>query len=276
MSLQDLTVQLLNVSLMFSVGLELDLQQVRAASRRRGLLFAMVAFNFGAIPVLAYGLTWGLALPSAVTAGILLSAFAPGGGTGTLLTRVAGGNLALSVVMLALFTLLAVPITPALTLVATPTGSGEALHLTGLLRTLVVFQLLPLLSGVFLRLRSAPWATRANTFARPLSNVVFGVLVVGLLVTQGHLTLELDAMTMTVLIGIVAASMAVPALIPANPSDRAALSLTSGVRNLSLALLLSTTFFTELTTITILTYGLWMYLLSVPIALWVRRRSAKL
>jgi predicted Na+-dependent transporter len=67
-------------------------------------------------------------------------------------------------------------------------------------------------------------------------------------------------------------SLALPLVVPGSRRDRAALSLTTGVRNLSLALLLSSAFFGDLTTITVLTYGLFMYLLAVPLALLFRRQ----
>lgn len=272
--LQELVVQILNISLMFSVGLELDLDEVRAAARRRGLLVAIVIVNFAVIPLLAFGATQTLSIPSAITAGILLSAFAPGGGTGTLLTRISGGKLELSVVMLGLFTLLAVPLTPTLTLATTASFEGTKLELSAMLRTLVLLQLAPLGLGVALRHRSADLSRGANAIARPVSNLVFGGLVVGLLITRGHLVLEVGWMALVTIVLLVTASLVIPALLPGSVRDRAALSLTSGVRNLSLALLLSTAFFTDLTTITVLTYGLVMYLFGIPSALWIRRSTA--
>ena len=257
-TIQDLTVQVLNLSLMLSVGLELDLVEVRAAARRRGLLVGVVLINFGLLPLLAFGATSALALPSAITAGILLSAFAPGGGTGTLLTRTAGGNLELSVVMLGLLTVLAVPFTPALTLASAASLGPTSLDLSDLLRTLVLFQLTPLLVGVAIRRGSLVNSRRVNAVARPLSNGVFGLLVVGLLITRGHLVPGVGWTGIATIAVLVVASLALPALIPATGRDRAALSLTTGVRNLSLALLLSSAFFTDLTTITVLTYGLVM------------------
>ena len=274
MVLQDLTLQALNVSLMLSVGLELDREQLGAAARRWRLLLGVIVANFALIPALAVVATASFALPTAVTAGILLCAFTPGGGTGTLLTRTARGNLELSVVMLGLLTALAVPLTPLLVMTAL-TADGARLDLTALLRTLLLFQLLPLALGVGVRRHWVGVAERLGSVARPLSNVLFAALVLGLLITRGHLVFAIGGLALVLIALLVLASLIVPLLGASGTEDRAALSLTTAVRNLSLSLLLSSAFFGDLTTITVLSYGLMMYLLAVPWALHLRRARAR-
>ena len=269
-AVQDLAIQALNLTLMFSVGLELDLVRLRAALRRRGLLLGVTLLNFVAVPLLGLATAHAIALPDPVRIGLVLAAVCPGGGTGTLLTRTAAGDLELSVVLLGIFTVLAVPLVPALTVALVP---GESVSLGPLLRTLVVFQLLPLGVGLGLRRTRPPLAARAIRLARPLSNGIFGALVLGLLVTKGHLVPEVGIGGLAADAIVVVGSLALPLALSATPADRAALSLTSGVRNLSLALLLSSAFFSSLTTLSVLTYGLVMYLVGVPIALVLRRGS---
>jgi BASS family bile acid:Na+ symporter len=272
-AIQDVAVQALNISLMFSLGLELDRGRLVQAAKRWGLLSGVTALNFLVVPAIAFALRHWLPIEASVGAGLLLAAVAPGGGTGTLLTRLARGNLELSVILLGIFTALAVPIVPALALFAL--GDGETtISLGGMLRTLLVFQLLPLAVGMGVRAAKDTWAATANRVAKPVSNVIFGGLVVGLLATRGHLTVQVGAMGLVAIVGTVIPSLGLAALIPAGRSDRAALALTTAVRNLSLALLISTSFFDDLTTITVLTYGLVMYLATVPVALWLRRSDA--
>lgn len=273
-TLQDLAVQALNVSLMLSVGLELDLAEVRRAGRRVPLLAAVTLLNFGLLPLAALAATGTVALAPAVAAGLLLASLAPGGGTGTLLTRAAGGNLELSVVLLGIFTALAVPLVPALAVATLPAEADGALSLGAVLQTLLLFQLLPLAAGLGLRGAAPAAAARLDRLARPFSNAVFALLVLGLIVTRGHLVAQVGPAGLLVCVGLVLLSLLAPALLPASPRDRAALCMTTGVRNLSLALLVSSSFFGDLTTITVLTYGLAMYLLAAPAAWALRRRLA--
>lgn len=272
MNLQDIAIQALNLTLMFSVGLELDLDRLRRAASRRVLLGLATLVNFVVVPLVAYGTGTALGLAPPILAGLLLAAVAPGGGTGTLLTRTSAGNLELSVVLLGIFTGLAVPIVPLLVVLLVP---GESVSLRPLLQTLLVFQLAPLALGVGIRLLRPPLAHRLDRLARPLSNLIFGGLVLGLLVTRGHLVPEVGATGLLAQNIVIVVSLAVPLAGRLSAGDRAALSLTTGVRNLSLALLLSSAFFTDTTTLAVLTYGLFMYLLGVPLALLLKRRAQR-
>ena len=271
--IQNMAVQGLNISLMLSLGLELQRSQLRAAAKQTRLLVLTALFNLGLIPFLAFGAIQFMSVAGAVSAGILLSAFAPGGGTGTLLTRLAGGNLALSVIALALLTLLAVPITPILTTLCLGSTAEDSLRPAALLKTLLVYQFVPFVIGALMREKSERSAKRVNALARPLSNLIFALLVIGLLITQGHLALQVGWRGICIIVVLVVASLVIPLGVKMPTSDKAAVSLTSAVRNLSLALLLSSTFFSQMTTITVLTYGLIMYLIGVPCALLFRKKT---
>ncbi len=120
-----------------------------------------------------------------------------------------------------------------------------------------------------------PLPDRLNAVARPVSNLLFVGLVAGLVVTKSHLLVQVGGSGMLAITVVVALSLSLPSLVRGPTPDRAALALTTGVRNLSLALLLSTTYFDALTTITVLAYGLVMYLLSVPLALYYRRSISR-
>jgi len=274
----QLLVQTLNVSLMLSVGLELQPDDVRSAARQWKTLLTLLVVNVVALPaaavVVVEGAAWaGSALPIPVAAGVLLAAFAPGGGTGTLLTRLAGGSVEASVVLLGLLTVGAVGFTPALS--STFIDASQApmpLSLGELLQTLVFFQLLPLVVGVVVHAARPTAASALQRWAKPLSNVAFVVLVVGLLVTQGHLLTQVSAPAWIAMSVVLLISMTLPALVPASTTLRRAFVMTTSVRNLSLALLLSATFFDDVTTLTLLTYGLLMYLVAGgAAALWRRR-----
>lgn len=269
----DVLVQTLNVTLMFSVGLEVDAAELRVAAKRWRLWLAALAFNFACIPAIAWGASASLALPSAIGSGLLLAACCPGGGTGTLLTRAAKGSMELSVVLLALLTALAVPLTPLLAQSAS-SGDGGQLTVLPVLQTLVVFQLVPFVAGALIRARSERAAAQLDRVARPLSNLVFAVLVLGLLVTRGHLAVSIGWRGLAAMALSVVASLGLPLALKLPWNERAALSMTTGVRNLSLALLLSSAFFTDATTIAVLAYGLVMYVFGAGGAWLMRRQTA--
>lgn len=261
LTIQDALLLVLNISLMFSVGLELELGRFAQDMRRWRLFLAVAAFNFGALPLLALLLTRSMAMSSAVASGLLLAALCPGGGTGVLFTRFAKGSLELSTALLGVLTFISIPLTPTLLPRFIAESSGGGMPLWPILRTLGAFQVLPLVVGGLVRAHSTAWAIRANRYARPLSNIAFVALAGGLLITHGHAALSIGWRGLLAMATVVVVSGLLPFFLPVVRSERAALSLTTTVRNLSLALLLSMTFFETTTTIAVLAYGVVMYVL---------------
>ncbi len=267
--IQDLLIQALNVSVMFAMGLDLTMESYTRALSRRRVVIRGLLLNFVVVPALGIGLATGFSLESAVGAGLVLSAIAPGGGTGTLLTQHARGDLALSVALLTLMAPLSLVGTSLLAAWALP--DAGSLNAWAVARTMAIYQLFPLMAGMALRaarpqeaLRLFPWATKLGT-------ALLVVVVVGLLVAKGHLVLSVGVGGLVASGLTVVVSLALGFALPGDVPTRSALGLTTAVRNLSLALLLSTTFFPDpRTTMTILAYGLLMYLLSAPVVLWLR------
>jgi len=269
---QDALVQSLNITLMLSLGLELTAKQLMDAAAQTRLLGWLVVLNVLCLPAVAWlGVSWASIEP-AVGAGILVALYAPGGGTGSLLTRLGDGDVAFSVVLLALLTIVAVPVTPMLVAFSTPAVGSAGPTLMPVLKTLALFQLLPFAMGFSVNRFKAPLAQQINRLVRPLSNGIFFVLVVGLLVLKGHLTLRVGWAGVGLSIALVVLSLWAAGLGRQDDATRRAAVFTTCVRNLSLALLLTSSFFGELTMITVLTYGLVMYMVSVPYALYLGRR----
>ena len=275
MNLHDLVIPLLNVTLLLSVGLELRRADLLAASRDRTGLAAATAINVVAIPAIAVAAVALLGLSGGVAAGVLLAACCPGGGTGTLLTRAARGSLERSVVLLGVLTMVAVLATPALVRFAAGHVADATITLWPMLQTLLVFQLTPLLLGIAVRAAHPRSADQLGRIARPLSNLTFALFVGGMMLTRGHLALAVGVTGVLSMTIVVVSSLWLPTLLRApTHAERAAASLTTGVRNLFLALLLASTFFTDETTLTVLVYGLVMYAVAVPVALRWRRRGS--
>ncbi|CAN1335483.1 Probable sodium/metabolite cotransporter BASS1, chloroplastic [Linum perenne] len=107
-----------------------------------GLLISYV------MPVSAFLVSKLLNLPSHYAAGLILVGCCPGGTASNIVTYIARGNVALSVLMTALSTLTAVVMTPFLT--AKLAGQYVAVDATGLLTSTMQVVLLPVLAGAFL------------------------------------------------------------------------------------------------------------------------------
>jgi BASS family bile acid:Na+ symporter len=133
--------------------------------------------------------------------------------------------------------------------------------------TLVVVQLFPLLAGMVVKRRAPAVAER---FAAPLTRVANGVLlavIVGLLWLKGGVLFEMGATVVALCVGLVLANLALGAVFSPGGPARRSVSLITGVRNVSLALLLSAGWFPDpQTDATILVFGLFAMLLPFAIS----------
>jgi BASS family bile acid:Na+ symporter len=256
---QDVLLLVTNLSAMGAAGLATSGEDLRRLLGSPELVARTVAVNVVGLPLLAWVATWTLGVPPPIALGILLAASAPGGGTGVLLTRLAGGDVALSVAMVLLFV-----VTGALTapLAVYLLGGELAPALLGQMALDAArFQLLPLLAGALLRWARPALAGRVEPVLSRMGTVSLLVLVLGLVVTRGAQVLEVGASGLLAISACVAVTaVAGPLAGEREPQLRTAFALSTTVRNLSLALLLAGfTLRQPATTLAILAYGLVMY-----------------
>ncbi len=262
---------------LFAMGLDVSVERLQGALRHRVDLGWGLLCNFVMVPLTALLAANVLGLGAGITLGILVCALSPGGGTGTLLTDRARGDVSISVSLMILCALLSIPLTPLLvTYAAGQLGiaAGENLFLR-LLLVFLLFQLLPLFMGMWIR-HLHP--TRAMQWKPPAAKAAFALLltvVLGYLWLKGSLLLDgLDVLLACTVISVAAFGVPLAWRYRAEGARRAYM-MTTGVRNLSVSLVLVSTVFRDNIEVLfgVLAYGLMMYLVGIPVGEQLRMRS---
>jgi BASS family bile acid:Na+ symporter len=265
-------VAVLLVASMLAIGTALTGGDFRTLVRRPTVVVGAVALNVIVVPGLAVALTRLADLGPDAALGIVLAAAAPGGGTGALLTLYARGDLAVSAALQGIHAPLG--------LVSVPLWSAAAGHdalppgRAGLLliAAALLAQLVPLVTGMWLRHHRPEVARRVHRLARRVADVLLAVLVVYFVVTGAGRLPQLGWEALVVVAAVVGACLALVLLPwPAPAAVRRAIAMTTAVRNLSLALFVASAASTTVV-LTLLAYGLLMYGLSLPVA-WRLARS---
>lgn len=183
---------LITVSLgLIMLGMGLTLQ---AADFRRVLaspwdVFVGVALQFLVMPALGVLVGSVFALPRDFAVGLILVACCPGGTASNVVAFLARANVALSVTLTAVSTVVAIAATPLLT--TWLVGSRVPVSAQGLLFSTVQVVLLPIAAGLLLR-RLAPRLTARLLPVAPLVAVVLITLIVASIIAGGR-ALILDA-----------------------------------------------------------------------------------
>lgn len=161
---------------MLAMGLTLRFDDYRALAKAPRALIAGVALQFAVMPLTGFAVAQGLGLEPGLAVGLILVACCPGGTASNVVTFIARGHVALSVLMTMASTLAAVVLTPLLT--GWLAGAYVEIDRLNLLLNMVAVVLVPVVAGTLLNTLFPRAAERVNAVL-PLVAILVVVLIVG-------------------------------------------------------------------------------------------------
>ena len=269
--------------IMFSLGLGLELDDFkRVFTRRKAFLIGAVS-QVLLLPLVAFVVVMSFDLSPALAAGIMILSFCPGGVSSNVLAKLSHGDLALSVSLTAVVSLLAFVTVPPLVTWSVLYFMGQNapdFTITDIAVTTFLLTTVPVLIGILVRHVFTGLARRVE---RPLGTlavtlwvlIVGGIfvahrdLIIGLMPTLGPslLTLPLALVVMGWLLG---------RLFRLDVREAKTVSIETGVQNSPLGIVLAgvimgtTTGFSELALPSAL-YSVTMYIVTIPLMFLFRR-----
>lgn len=222
---------------MFGMGLATRLADFKVVFSRPRDIVVGCAAQFTVMPALAWTLARLFGLDEALTVGVVLVGCCPGGTASNVITYLAKGDLALSVGMTGVSTLLAPLLTPALTLLLA--GRTVDVNACGMFINILWVVILPILLGLAAK-RFFPNATeRAVRFMPTVSSVAIAVII-ALVVAANAKRLWAGGVTIFIVVilhnvcGLALGYLIAAALRLAEPKRRA-LCIEVGMQNSGLA-----------------------------------------
>lgn len=270
--------------IMAGVGLSLRLQDFRSTLLYPGALILGSVGQVILLPLAAIAIALLLQLPPMIAVGLVVLAACPGGTTSNVLTFLAKGNLALSILMTALASLVTVLTIPLFTNLALRTFAADALEAptrlpvlqTVLMLVLVIF--VPVFTGMAVRARNLQLAGRLEGIVGAFGMFVLVMLVLviayqtrlhlwELLIRAGPPVIALNAVGIA--LGFAAARLA-----GRNRVDGLTLAIELGVKNSTLGLMVTLTLLGSAEfAIPSALYGLLMFLSAGGLVLYGRRQA---
>jgi len=244
----DAAIPAVTFLLMVVVGLDLTAGEFYRVSRRPVVLVAGLLAPVIVLPPLAWGLV-SLTRPSpAVATGLLIMSACPIGGISNAYSLLARANTALSVALTTLSCLLAAATIPAINAgLAFLFGYEVAFPVPGrlLIVQLMVMLAVPVLLGMFIRVRWPDAAARHQPVAQRVAFTLVALLIVVIVSSQLELFLrELTGLVpralLFMLVSLGAGALA-GLLIRADSSERVTLALEFGTRNVAVAAAIAVT-----------------------------------
>ena len=270
--------------IMFALGLGLTFDDfARVARRPRDFLVGAMS-QIVLLPAVAFLLVSVWSMPPELALGVMIVAAAPGGVTSNILTAFARGDVALSISLTAVVSLLCVFTIPLI--VVTSHGlliGGDLGAEVSVARTAIgVFAIVtvPVLLGLLVRRLAADFAIRFEPLARRISTVLFALVLAGAIYqgrddivpyfAQAGLTTLVLNVTMMVLAYLVARIFA------SGPRQRVAIAIECGLQNGTLAIAVATLLFGGgLAVVPAATYSLTMFATALIFVALLRQPPAR-
>ncbi len=167
--------------IMFGMGLTLSSQDFKVVLYRPKDIIIGCLTQFIVMPLLAWALAYLFALPKELALGVILVGCCPGGTASNVITYLAKGDLALSVGMTTVSTLLAPFLTPVLVWLLA--GTMVDVDTVGMLMSIVYVIILPITCGLLCQRYLSNITKRVVPYLPALSSVVIA-MVVGVVVSH--------------------------------------------------------------------------------------------
>ena len=160
---------------MFGMGLTLRLMDFKIVfSRPKDVLIGCLA-QFTIMPFLAWALAKLFSLDEALALGVVLVGCCPGGTASNVITYLAKGDLALSVGMTGVSTLLAPLLTPLLTWALA--GKSVNVDVAGMLLSILWVVILPIVLGLLIKWLWPKFTERATDYLPAVSSIAIALIV---------------------------------------------------------------------------------------------------
>jgi bile acid:Na+ symporter, BASS family len=269
--------------IMVGIGLTLTSDDFRREARQpKGAVIGSLG-QLLLMPALGFAIAALLSLPPAIAVGLVIVAACPGGTTSNLVAYLCRANVALSIVLTvvaSLVTIVTLPIAANLALSWQPAASDVAIEVP-LLRTvglLVGIVLVPVAIGMTVRRTSPARAASLETFVSAFGAIVLIALIVGIAISVRDEFWELLAAAgpAALLLNVsgILAGIGLGALARVPRGDRLTFGVELGIKNSTLGILIAATVIgSERMAVPSAVYGLLMYLSAFALVAYGRRQA---
>ncbi|MEE2956097.1 MAG: bile acid:sodium symporter family protein [Pseudomonadota bacterium] len=267
--------------IMFALGLGLTFSDfTRVAKQPRDFVVGLLSQIF-LLPAMAFLLVSLWQLTPELALGVMIIAAAPGGVTSNLLTAFARGDVALSISLTAIISLLSVITIPLIVMFSIDQLIGDKgnkeVSILGMALNVFVIVTIPVLLGLVVRHFAEKFAVSFEPFARTISAILFALVLAGAIYQERSNILEYFAqaglVTLALNVFMMVLAYLVATIFSTGSKQRIAISLECGLQNGTLAIAVATLLFGGgLTLVPAATYSLIMFATALIYIAFLRLR----
>jgi bile acid:Na+ symporter, BASS family len=170
---------------MFGMGLSLTITDFKRVVTYPKAVFVGLFSQIIILPLVGYSIATGLSLSPTTAIGIMLLAACPGGATSNFLTHLAKGDLALSVSLTAIASLLSIITIPIIVQFALVEFSDQSQLISvdsvTMIKQLLVIVIIPVAIGMLIKAKYSGFADKMEKPVKRASAVIFVLVIIGVI-----------------------------------------------------------------------------------------------
>ena len=268
--------------IMLALGMGLTVQDfTRVVKQPKDFLVGLVC-QLIFLPIIAFALVFILDTPVELAVGLMIIAAAPGGVTSNILTKFANGDVALSISLTAIISLLSIITVPFIIFksidLLNASASTNEISMTGISIKMFLVVTLPVILGMIIRRFANNFVTSNEKTTQTISLILFLIVLFGAIIQErtnivpymmkaGTITFFLNIVMM--LIGFYVAKVFATGI-----QQRKCISLECGLQNGTLAIFVATQIFNDVVyMIPTATYALIMFVTSIFFVFFVKNTN---
>ena len=267
--------------IMFALGLGLTFDDFARVAKQPKDFLVGAASQLILLPAVAFALVSIWPMNPEIALGVMIIAAAPGGVTSNILTSFARGDVALSISLTAVISLLCVITIPLIVVFAHGRLIGGDVGDVSVAKTAIsvfFFVTVPVLIGLVVRRYAQGFAVPFEPWANRISTALFVIVLIGAIVQQRDNIVpyfaEAGLVTLALNVLMMALAYAIARVFASGIRQRAAISIECGLQNGTLAIAVSALLFGGgLTSVPAATYSLIMFATALIFIAILRRQT---
>ncbi len=278
----DLILPLALAFIMFALGLGLTGADFLRVVKQPRDFFVGTFSQIILLPIIAFILVKLFSVSPELAIGVMIIAAAPGGVTSNILTSFARGDVALSISLTAIISLLSVITVPFIILTSLTLIEDSSLDLNISLTNMAISMFLivtvPVIIGMIFRKLASNASMKFEPIAKKVSAVLFVIVLLGAILAEKNNIIsyfaEAGLITLTLNVVMMVVAYYVARLLASGTKQKKCITIECGLQNGTLAIFVATSIFGGgIYVIPAATYSLIMFLTSLIFIYFVRKVS---
>ena len=264
------------IFIMFTLGLGLKFQDFKNILNHPKAFFVGIINQMIILPLVAFIVIIIFNLSMELAVGMMILACCPGGVTSNIITRIAKGDVALSIsytAMVSIITVFTLPLVVSFSMNYFMGTNAPSINIYALGITMFVITTIPVLMGLYLSTQYNKYFKRFIPIANKISSILFVVIVIGALISEWQTFINnlyiLGPAIMILILFMCLFGYYSPKLFRINKKQSITIAVESAIQNATVGITIGNIILSQNQGISILSlpsgvYGILMYIVCLP------------